>query len=148
MRRSTVLILLFTALWIAGSVWVAARVFDTVEDDGAIQVRVSGPDGRFAVVLPAFLAVRTLRHARWTCDGNHVLGRNDVAEWAPALRAALTELEAYQDVPLLEIEDEGQLVRMHKHGGRFVLEVLDGRERVKIVMPVRTVRRALADAGV
>lgn len=149
MRISTLLIFLFLALWFAGTAFVAVSVFHAVSSDGAIEVRVAGPEGRFRVDVPAFFAVRALRSADWTTSAaGRPWGSHDLHDWAPALRAALTELEAYDDVPLFEVEDGGGIVRLHKHGGRFVLEVEDNHESVKVIMPVRTVHRVLADAGV
>ena len=149
MRRSTFFILLFLLVWFAGTVFVAAGVFNAVKGDGAIEVRVAGPDGRVRVGVPAFFAVRALRSANWTtCAAGRSWGGDDLDDWGPALRAALAELDAYDDVPLFEIEEGGSIVRMHKHGGRFVLEVDEGHESVKVIMPVRTVRRVLAEAGV
>ncbi|HEU5163764.1 MAG TPA: hypothetical protein VFV54_11495 [Thermoanaerobaculia bacterium] len=149
MRRSTFFILLFMVLWVAGTVFVAAGVYNAVSSDGAIEVRVAGPDGRLRVGVPAFFAVRALRSANWTtCAAGRSWGSQDLDDWGPALRAALTELDAYDDVPLLEVEEGGSIVRMHKHGGRFVLELDEGHESVKVIMPVRTVKRVLAEAGV
>jgi hypothetical protein len=144
MKARTLVALLFVAAWTAGSFWAASRLYRGIRKDGVIEVRVSGHDGRINLDVPSFFAVQAFRHAEWaTSEGRHTFGRHDAEQWAPALRAALTELEAYDDVPLLEIEDHGSLVTMHKHGGRFVLQVEDGRERVKVVMPVKTVRRVL-----
>ncbi len=143
MKASTGFIFLFLVLWTAGSVWAGVQMFQAIRNDGAIEVRVHGHDGRVAFVIPSFFAVRALRVANISCSEGRVWGRHDAQAWAPALRAALAELEAYDDVPLLEVEDDGNVVRMHKHDGRFVLEIEDGGERVKVVMPVRTVRRAL-----
>ena len=143
MKGSTVFILLFVVLWTAGSVWAGVQMFEAIRSDGAIEVQVDGHDGGVAFVVPSFFAVRALRVANISCNEGRVWGRHDAQAWAPALRAALAELEAYDDVPLLEVEDDGNVVKMHKHNGRFVLEIEDGAERVKVVMPVRTVRRAL-----
>jgi hypothetical protein len=148
MRRSTAVIVLFTLAWIAGSIWIGVRLFDAVNGDGSIEVRIRGDGGRIELDVPAFFAVRALRHATWTHDHGRVLGRREFREWAPALRAALTELEGYDDVPLLEIEDGRSLVTMSKRRGRFVLEIEDGRERVRLVMPAAVIRQALAEAGV
>lgn len=143
MKSSTVIILLFLAIWTGGAIWAGAQVFGAIREEGTIEVRIDGHDGRINLAVPAFVAVRAARCGKWTVDRNAVVNRHDVVAWAPALRAALAELEGYDDVPLLEIEENGDAVRMHKHGGRFVLEIEDGSESVKVVMPLRSVRRIL-----
>ncbi len=148
MRGITAFVLVFLLLWTAATAWAAAELFGAMRRGDAVEVRVSGTDGRVAFALPAFLAEGIIRHAsraRIDCDDGIVWTRHDAEAWAPALRATLAELEAYDDVPLLEIVDHGSTVKMHKHGGRFVLEVEDGDERVKVVMPLRTLRRALEE---
>lgn len=148
MRGFTAFVLVFLLLWTAATAWAAAELFGAMRRGDAVEVRVSGHEGRVAFALPAFLAEGVIRHAsnaRIQCGDGVAWTRHDAEEWAPALRAALAELEAYDDVPLLEVEDHGSIVKMHKHGGRFVLEVEDGGERVKVVMPMRTLRRALEE---
>lgn len=146
MRGITAFVLVFLLVWTAATAWAATQLFSAMRREGAIEVRVSADDGRFAFAVPALVAEKVIRHARHAtvvCDDGHVWTRHDAEAWVPALRAALAELEAYDEVPLLEVVDGGKTVTMHKHGGRFILEVNDGHDRVRVAMPLRAVRRAL-----
>lgn len=143
MRAYTVFVLLFVLLWFAGTAAVGAAVFHRVAASGTIDLQVSDAMNEVGISLPVGLALLLLDSSEVSVGDARLRVRHDLQDWGPAVRAALEELEGYDDVPLLEVESNGEWVRVAKQGSRIVIEVDGGREQVKISMPHETLRTAL-----
>ena|SRR5688500_13971778 len=144
MRAYTVFVLLFLLLWLAGTAAVGAAVFDRVIATGTIDLELSDAMNEVGLSVPGGLVLMFLDSAEWSAGGARVRVRHDLQDWGPAIRAALDELEAYEDVPLLEAESGGDTVRIDKRGSRIVIEVDGGHEHLTISMPETTLRTALS----
>lgn len=143
MRRFTILILLFVLVGIAGSVAIAAAVYDRVRALGTIEVAVEDGYHRLRLSLPAVLATAILDGSRLHFDGVNVELRHDLRDWAPAIEAALAGMEGYEDVPLVQIVDGRDRVSIRKRGSKIVIEIDGGSERVRVSVPEESLRKAL-----
>ncbi|MGH9457225.1 MAG: hypothetical protein ACRD2J_06240 [Thermoanaerobaculia bacterium] len=143
MRRSTLLILAFFGLWVLGVGALSYAAYETVRHSGAIEVRID--DGQQAVHLdlPAVVPGLVIQQALFPKSWRPFHVRHGAEEWGPAVLAAMRELEAYENVPLVEIEDGRERVRIEKRGERVVIEIDSPRESVRVTMPFRMLRNAL-----
>lgn len=68
----------------------------------------------------------------------------ELRRWQPAIEALTSELEKAGDVTLVEVDDEGDHVRIVKEGTRLRVLVDSGDgDRVRISVPSRVVTRAV-----
>lgn len=145
MRRSTVVILIFLLLWSAGVVALSVAVYDAVRRQGIVELNVRNRDGRVHVGVPAGFASCALGAMLWNGPGRDLRFEHEIHDWVPALRAALHDLERYDEVPLLAVDSGRDRVRVDKRGESISIRVENGRdESVSISMPAVTLQRALA----
>jgi hypothetical protein len=113
--------------------------------DGAIEVSVreSGPHGdRVSLRVPASL-VRLAVTFVPTIESP--IDDPDVADALVAARAALEAMEDVPDAVFVAVDEPGTRVRIAKKEGRFVVEVDDDGDQVRIVIPQAAVG-VVADA--
>lgn len=143
MRRSTAFILAGLTLWIAGVVAVSWAAFDVMRDAETIQIQVADRFDSVHFAVPALFPSIVLNDILWVKSHRPFGVHHEMEDWGPAVLVAMRELEAYDDVPLLEIRDGRDHVRIEKRGERVVVEVLAPHESVRVSMPLRLLRRTL-----
>jgi hypothetical protein len=67
----------------------------------------------------------------------------ELGDWGPLVRELLRDLDNCPDVTLVEVEDDGEWVRLAKQNGALEVQVEDGDVSVRISVPMRSARRAL-----
>ena len=145
MRMSTVVILILFLLWSAGAVALSVAVYDAVSRQGVVEMSVRNRDGSVHVGLPAGLASCALGVMLWNGPGRDLRFEHEVHDWVPALRAALHDLQRYDEVPLLEVDSGRERVRVDKRGESISIRIDNGRhDSVSISLPAATLQRALA----
>lgn len=145
MRKSTVFILLLLLLWSAGAVALSVAVYDAVRAQGMVELDVRDRGSRVHLGVPAVFATCALTGMRWDGSRSNLRFGHDIDDWTPAIRAALHDLERYDEVPLLEVDSGRERVRVEKRGDSIFIRIEDGRdESVSISMPAATLERALA----
>jgi len=149
MSRSTRIVLLLLA---ALSVVVVAAVgvaTAAVYRAGRIDVDVATDGGGVQLALPAVLAdialavVPTGVVRRAAIDASRDTPV-DAAQWLPAVVAAIEALDAAGDARLLEVRSSDAHVVVEQRGRRLLLNIdADDGTRVRLALPLRTVRRLL-----
>jgi len=145
-KASTILLVVATIYlsFVAFTAWAAWSVF---VKPGAISVHVH--ERRFGgdhvvFFVPAFLANFAIRAIPMSLVSSDLCDQNEeAAKWIPVIRAAAAEIEPYEDLTLVAIDDEDEHVRVVRSGGALRIEVRSPREHVSIKVPARTVRLAL-----
>ena len=143
MRRHTILVLAGFLIWTAAVAAISWNVFEAMASSGTINVRVDTQDGRFRARVPACIAVTALSATRFDIGGIGYEVNDGLQDWRPALRAAILELDRYEHVPLLEIHEGGDRIRVMKIRGRMMIEIDEGMEQIRVSVPMATLRRAL-----
>lgn len=67
----------------------------------------------------------------------------DFDQWLPAVQAIVSELEQYDDVVLLEVDDGGETVRVVKEDGHLRVLVDSHDATVRVTIPPGTVHAAV-----
>jgi hypothetical protein len=88
------------------------------------------------VLAPAMLVPITMHFIP-----SRKLGRaaGEIKPWVPAIRAALEQLRAGEDVTLVDVREPGQHVLVAKSGGSVVVDVTDNDDIVHISTPIRAI---------
>ncbi|HUP64943.1 MAG TPA: hypothetical protein VM557_06665 [Thermoanaerobaculia bacterium] len=143
MRRHTIIVLAGFLIWTAAVAAISWNVFEAMASSGTINVRVDTPEGRFRARVPASIATAAVGMTRFDIGGIGYEVNNGLQGWRPALRAAIEELDRYENVPLLEINEGRDRIRVMKIRGRMMIVIEEGREQIRISVPIGTLRRAL-----
>lgn len=67
----------------------------------------------------------------------------EIEAWRPAIRALLTEIEKHPDMTILEVEENGEHVRIEKKDGRVTLHATSNGDEVTIHVPAEIVDDAV-----
>ena len=130
-------------VFVAGTVAVAAAA---IYSGGSISVDVEeGDAGGLSISVPAGLAHLAIALVpSWVIDraGDEV--RDELDPWIPAVRQAWRALEEAPDFVLVEVSSPREHVRVEKRGRQLVVLVEDGRDRVRVTLPLKTVDRIVA----
>lgn len=115
---------------------------------GVATVRISDPRAGSELYLPVPMALVDVVLASAAAvtpqeDWPGGVG-GETADWGPLIGELLAELERCPDATLVEVEDAGERVRVFKEGGRLGVEVDADEVSVRLSMPVRSTRRAVA----
>ena len=147
MKKASTILLVVATIYLSFFAFTAWAAWSVFVKPGAISVHVHErrPGGDHVVFfVPAFLANLAIRAVPLSlvsadlCDENQ-----EAAKWIPVLRAAAAEIEHYEDLTLVAIDDEDEHVRVVRSGGALRIEVRNSDEHVSIRVPARTVRLAL-----
>jgi hypothetical protein len=113
---------------------------------GAISVSVEeGDGGGLSISVPAGLANLAIAMVPSTViDGAVEEVRDELEPWIPAVRDAWRTLEEAPDFVLVEVTSPGEHIRVEKRGRQLVVFVEDGRDRVHVALPLKTVDRIVA----
>jgi hypothetical protein len=136
-KRSPLLIAIIlgvavSSLVLVGLGWsvIRAGVFE-------VSVHEGGPDGNdFTLYVPAAFVQAALRLVPDAifADIRSELDREIGNQW-PLLLAAARELDKCPDCTLVRVESGREFVRVRKEGGSYRVDVSDGDESVRVILP-------------
>ena len=117
--------------------------------DGSIEVEVQGADGGdLSLTVPASLVRAALTFAPTVHGGELDDALAEVRPHWPLVRAACAQLRDLPDGVLVEVkEGDGGHVVVAKQDGDLVVQVQDGRERVRVRVPAATLQDAVDAVG-
>jgi hypothetical protein len=97
--------------------------------------------------LPMLMVEAAVSSAKWG-HADHMSMEIDahfeqLGEYAPLIKALLSELENCPDFNLVEVEDHGSFVKVRKQGGKLLVEVDDDGSQVRVSFPLRSVVRTV-----
>ena len=142
----TAVVLLFVGAIAAGTA--------ALYQGGTIAVQVSGTHGgsEINIAVPAGLA--NLALALVPIVSIDVFEDDDVREWCnelqvwvPTAQAAIDALAAQPDFTLVEVNDGDERVTIRKEGRKLVIEVDSDDERIRVSVPLTTVREFCKKLG-
>ncbi|MFZ3216347.1 MAG: hypothetical protein WA192_09845 [Candidatus Acidiferrales bacterium] len=124
------------ALGIAGT---AVAGLGLLCSEGMIEVNVveTHPEAHHVYVLAPAMLVPIATHFVPRHDLEHASAQ--IQPWMPAIRAALDELRASDDVTLVEVKDPSTHVIVEKRGGSVVVDVTEADDAVHVSAPVRAI---------
>ncbi len=132
------------ALVCAGTVVAGATMLCS---DGFLRVNVTerGPEPHHInVMAPAMLVPIAAQFASHFGPRHKIEDAADKIEpWAPAIRAALGELNNLDDMTLVEVSEPGDHVRVEKVGSSIVIDVEDEDATVHVSAPIRAISSAI-----
>ena len=77
-------------------------------------------------------------------------GMRQAQEWMPTMRVMLKEMEKYQNVEFVDVQDKEQHVHIGTHNGKIQIDVDTPDEKVHLAIPIETigdVADQLSEAG-
>ncbi len=116
---------------------------------GVATVRVTDVDEGIDLYLPVpMLVVEAVVTSATRGHSDHVRMELDahfdqLGEYEPLVMALLSELEDCPDFTLVEVEEQGNFVKVRKRAGKLFVEVDDGGSQVRVSVPLRSVRRTV-----
>lgn len=136
------LVAFILSIFLGTAAYGAYRLFF---NKGVVSIHVA-EKGRFGeriyMVLPAGLVNVALALAPVGCLHNEVYDE-EVLRWLPAVQAVVAELDNYEDVVLIEVDDDGETVRIAKEDGHLQVFVDSHDATVRVTIPPRTVHAAV-----
>ncbi|HUF17127.1 MAG TPA: hypothetical protein VMS12_03680 [Thermoanaerobaculia bacterium] len=139
--KFSLLVALILSLFLATAAYGVHRL---LFDKGVVSVHVA-EKGRYGervfVFLPAGLVNAVLALA--PVGSFHHEIDDDFHQWLPVLQAVVSELDHYDDVVLLEVDDGGETVRIVKQDGHLRILVDSHDATVRVTIPPRTVHAAV-----
>lgn len=123
----------------------------TVVSSGVVTVRVNegGPEGAhvFVPVPAALIDVGLAIAAIAMPPEERARMREEVAPYQPTIAALARELERCPDAVLVEVDTDGQHVRVTKRGGTFLIDVETDEESVAVAVPARVLTKVARFLG-
>jgi hypothetical protein len=145
MSRGTKLFLIVFAAALLFSVASVGAATAVVYRAGSVAVEVEPEDGsRYSLTVPAVLAGIALAFV--PDDVLTDIGEELEPVW-PTVRAAARELDEAPDFVLLEVRSDGDRVIIEKKGHRLLVLVETADDRVRVAVPIRTMRRLVERFG-
>lgn len=134
------LLVLFVGVPVAGFFYlffVAEQVSVQASEPHGDSIRISFPASFVSLALglskPRFIIASRQQRA-------------EIEAWKPAIRAAADEISRHPDIPLIEVVDGRDHVRVVKEGGRLrVLVDSSNGDSVRVDIPARVVERIIGD---
>jgi hypothetical protein len=122
----------------AAAIYRAGAIIVDVESNEGMELSVRVPAG-LADVAIALVPAEPLREFAdelqlWTAE---------LEPWWPAVRTSYRELAEAPDFVLVEVSGTEERLVVRKRGTRLVIDFSSDGERVHVVVPLRTVERAL-----
>ncbi len=116
---------------------------------GVATIRVTDVEEGINLYLPVpmLMVEAAVSSATWG-HADHVSMEIDahfeqLGDYAPLVKALLTELEDCEDFTLVEVEDHGRFVKVRKQGGKMFVDVDDDGSQVRVSFPLRSVVRTV-----
>ena len=94
------------------------------------------------VVAPAMLAPIAMHFIPKEHLAEHA---QEVQPWLPTIRAGLDALKESDDITFVEVNEQGQNVRVSKNSGSIVVDVDDNDETVHVSTPIRAMSSAIEE---
>ena len=119
----------------AAAIYSGGTIEVDVEDQGSGSLSLTVPAvlADLAVgLVPSHLVDKALENAP-----------DELRSWMPAVREAWREFARAPDFVLVEISGPNEHVRVEKRGKQLIVLVDSGGERVKVAIPLKTIRRLL-----
>ena len=120
-----------TIAWAAYSFQSAGMISVEVLEGGSNHIAVQVPAGIVTAAL-AFVPADCLREAS-----------RELEPYWPAVHAAYAALEALPDAVFVEVDADGEQVRIGKEDGQFYVHVIGPEERVHVRFPLDIIRPVL-----
>jgi hypothetical protein len=137
-ERLALAITLALVILVGGTTGAAAYAWHRA---GTVRIAIhqSGPGGSdLSVTLPGLLvntaiALCPLPHDAHTCA--------HLAEVTPALREVAAQLATLPDAVLVDVKNDGGLIRIEKSGSELLIRVVSPQESVDLAVPLESLRQ-------